>query len=101
MRNKNNKLSNKICYNFAMSGLCFMGISILGRILIHSIEFILSIPFIFSENSTYRVMDNVAGFLGNIIFVLGIVLASLFFTKGLYLSKKYRCATKNNKKEAY
>ena len=85
---KEQRLYNNMFNNFAMSALSFLFISISGKILVHSIEFFISMPFVLNESSLYIAMDKSADFIGNNIYVLGIIISLLFFIKGLFLFKK-------------
>lgn len=93
---KETRLAYKMLDNFAMSLFCFMAISILGKILVHSIEVLISFPFYLNGNGIYRTMDKFADILGNNIYVIGLICSIAFFTRGVFLTKKYNTKVKKN-----
>lgn len=91
---KEQRVANKIFFNFSMAGISFLFISVLGKILVHGIEFLISMPFILNESSVYVTMDKLASLIGNNIYFIGIIVSILFSVKGLFLIKKYNSMQK-------
>ena len=91
--NKLEKKSTNI-FNAMMDSLAFalgsyIAISVILKGVVHVIEWIISLPFFMADNYIYITMDNFAYKCGDILNVIGIVIAIIGLINAFFLGRKY------------
>ena len=71
----------------ALSSYIFISIGL--KVLVHLIEWFISLPFFLNDNYIYLSMDNFADKCGNLFNTIGIIVAVICLINSFFLGRKY------------
>lgn len=89
LEKKSTNIFNAMMDSIAFAIGSYIAISILLKAVIHVLEWIISLPFFMAGNYIYITMDNFAYACGDILDIIGIVIAIVGLIDAFFLGRKY------------
>ena len=89
LEKKSTNIFNAMMDSIAFAIGSYIFISILLKVVVHVLEWIISLPFFMADNYIYIAMDNFAYKCGDVLNVIGIVIAIVALVDAFFLGKKF------------